>query len=238
MTALVAVLAAVAGVPAGIWVQRTASRFLPARTPVPAGGVPEPERGAVSARVPAPVTIAVTAVLCGLAGLRFGAAWELPAYLVLAVAAVLLGVIDLEHRLLPTRLIRPTLAAGAALLAVAAAADGVWSDLLRAVLGAVALYVFYFALAFISPSGLGMGDVRLAAVLGLYLGWLGWGPLLVGAVAGFAVQAALAIVLLAARRISLRGHVPFGPAMLLGAALAIGWGAEWADAYLRATGGL
>jgi leader peptidase (prepilin peptidase)/N-methyltransferase len=235
MTALVAVLAAVAGVPAGVWVQRTASRFVPARVPVPAGrAAPR----SVSARVPPAVPIAATAVLCGLAGLRFGAAWDLPAYLVLAVAGVLLAVIDLEHRLLPTRLIRPALAAGAGLLAVAAAADGAWSALLRGALGAAVLYAFYLVLAFVSPSGLGMGDVRLAAVLGLYLGWLGWSPLLVGAVAGFVVQAVLALFLLAARRIGLRGRLPFGPAMLLGAVLAIGWGAEWADAYLRATGGL
>ena len=70
-----------------------------------------------------------------------------------------------------------------------------------------------------------MGDVKLAALLGLYLGWLGWDVVLLGAAAGFVVQAVLALVLLAARRIRLEGELPFGPAMLLGAALAIGWGA-------------
>jgi leader peptidase (prepilin peptidase)/N-methyltransferase len=69
-----------------------------------------------------------------------------------------------------------------------------------------------------------MGDVKLAGLLGLYLGWLGWGVLVVGAAAGFAVQALLALVLLAGRRIGLHGELPFGPAMLLGAAVAIAAG--------------
>jgi leader peptidase (prepilin peptidase)/N-methyltransferase len=85
------------------------------------------------------------------------------------------------------------------------------------------LFAFYLALALISPSGMGMGDVKLAAVLGLYLGWLGWGAVLLGTLAGFVVQAFLALALLAGQRIGLREHLPFGPAMLLGTALAIGW---------------
>ena len=63
-----------------------------------------------------------------------------------------------------------------------------------------------------------MGDAKLAALLGLYLGWLGWRVLVLGVAAGFVVQAVLALVLLATRRIGLRGELPFGPAMLLGAA--------------------
>jgi len=77
-------------------------------------------------------------------------------------------------------------------------------------------------LALASPGGLGMGDVKLAALLGLYLGWLGWAAVVLGALAGFVVQAVVALALLAARRIGLRGELPFGPAMLAGAALVIG----------------
>ena len=79
-----------------------------------------------------------------------------------------------------------------------------------------------FALHLISPRGLGMGDVRLAFVLGLYLGWLGWAAVVLGALAGFVVQAVIALGLLATRRIRLRDELPFGPAMLAGAALVIG----------------
>ena len=240
MTALAAVVATVLGLGAGLWVQRAAASFVPHRARVPATGVDgraaEPAPPAVSLRVPPAATVLVTAALCGLTGLRFGASWQLPAFLVLAVAGTLLAVVDVEHRLLPTRFLRPAFAAGAALLAVAAAAEGEWAALFRALLGSAVLYAGYLALAVVSPSGLGMGDVRFAAVLGLYLGWFGWDAVLVGAVAGVVVQAALALVLLAARRVGLRSSVPFGPAMLVGAALTIGWGARWADAYLRVTG--
>ncbi len=168
-------------------------------------------------------------MLFALVGLRFGPSWELPAFLLLAGTGVLLAVIDLQHRLLPNRIVLPSLGIGAALLALAAAADGIWASLLRAGLGAVALFAVFLVLALISPRSLGMGDVKLAGLVGLYLGWFGWGAVVVGALAGFVVQALIALVLLATRRIGLGGELPFGPAMLLGAALAIGW----SDALLR-----
>jgi leader peptidase (prepilin peptidase) / N-methyltransferase len=164
-----------------------------------------------------------TAALFALTAVRFGLSWELPAYLFLAGVAVLLTVIDVQHKLLPNRVLLPATGGGAALLTVAALGTGDWAALLRAGLGAVLLFVVFLFLALISPRSLGMGDVKLAALLGLYLGWLGWPVLVLGAAAGFVVQALLALALLAARRIGLRGELPFGPAMLLGAVLAIGW---------------
>ena len=166
-----------------------------------------------------------TAVLFVLATLRFGASWELAAFLLGAAAAVLLTVIDLQHKKLPNRVIGPVLVGGAALLGGAAAVQHEWPALLRALLAAAVLFAVFLVLALISPRGLGMGDVKLAALIGLYLGWLGWGAVLLGAAAGFGVQAAIALTLLATRRISLRGDLPFGPAMLLGAALVICWSA-------------
>src|SRR3712207_9483021 len=124
--------------------------------------------------------------------------------------------------LLPNRVVLPALAAGTALLLLPALADGAWSALLRAVLGAAALFAVYLVLALLSPRGLGMGDVKLAALLGLYLRWLGWAAVVLGALAGFVVQAVVAVALLPTRRIGLRGELPFGPAMLAGAALVIG----------------
>jgi leader peptidase (prepilin peptidase)/N-methyltransferase len=91
----------------------------------------------------------------------------------------------------------------------------------RAVAGAAVLFAAYLVLALLAPAGLGMGDVKLAALLGLYLAQLGWAALVDGALAGFVVQAVLALLLLATRRVALRGYVPFGPAMLAGAALAV-----------------
>jgi leader peptidase (prepilin peptidase) / N-methyltransferase len=168
-----------------------------------------------------PLLLLVTGILFALTAWRFGLSWELPAFLVLAGAAVPLTVIDLRHRLLPNRVLGPAFGAGAILLTLAAALTGQWDDLLRAGIAAVVLFAVFLVLALISPRSLGMGDVKLAGLIGLFLGWLGWAAVLVGAAAGFVVQALLAVVLLAGRRIGLRSELPFGPAMLLGAALAI-----------------
>ena len=164
-----------------------------------------------------------TALLFVLAALRFGLSAQLPAFLFLAAVGMLLGIIDLQHRLLPNRIVVPAIGIAATLLIMAAIPEQAWPALLRAALGAVVLFAVFLVLALIAPSGLGMGDVKLAALIGLYLGWIGWNAVVIGAAGGFVVQAAVALSLLATRRIGLRGELPFGPAMLLGAVLAIAW---------------
>jgi leader peptidase (prepilin peptidase)/N-methyltransferase len=213
VTALVVAVAGLLGLLAGAAVNEAAGRF-------PWGNAgTQPRHGPVRR----PVVELATGVLFGLAALRFGWSAELPAFLFLAAVAVLLTVIDLRHRLLPNRVVVPALGVGAALLALAAAVQGEWADLLRAVLGAAALFAGFLVLAVISPRSIGMGDVKLAALLGLYLGWLSWPAVAYGAAAGFVVQALAALVLLALRRVTRKAELPFGPAMLLGAGLVIGW---------------
>ena len=168
-----------------------------------------------------PVVQLGTAALFALTTASIGLGWELPAFLFLAAVAVLLAAIDLRHLLLPDRVVLPSLAIGAGLLAVAAAGTGQWDALLRAGLGAVSLFAAFLVLALIYPRSLGMGDVKLAGLIGLCLGWLGWPVLALGAAAGFVVQALVALVLLAGRWVGRRAELPFGPAMLLGAILAV-----------------
>jgi leader peptidase (prepilin peptidase)/N-methyltransferase len=203
----------VLGLGVGLLADRAARRF-PWTTQ-------EAERGGA---VPTWGTATATAVVFALIALRFGLVWELPAFLALSGVAVLLTLIDLRHHLLPDRVVLPAIAIGAVLLAVAGAVEGNAAAIVRAGAAAVVLFAVFLVLALIAPSGLGMGDVKLAALLGLHLGWLGWNVVVLGAAAGFVVQAVAALVLLASRRIGLKGELPFGPAMLLGAALAIGWG--------------
>ncbi len=217
MSGLLLAAVALAGAAAGHLADRAAARF-PWPRPATVGAVLGGRGGAA----PRGVLEVVTAALFVAAALRFGPAPQLAAWLWLAAAGVLLGVIDLRERLLPDRVVLPALAGGAALLLAAAAADGAWPALLRAVLAAAVLFAGYLVLALASPGGLGMGDVKLAAVLGLYLGWLGWPAVLLGTLAGFVLQALAALVLLASRRIGLRAELPFGPAMLAGAALVAG----------------
>jgi leader peptidase (prepilin peptidase)/N-methyltransferase len=212
MTAVVTVVASVLGFVVGVLVNRAAGRY-PWDAEEASGGP----------AVRPPVVEIGTALLFGLAGLRFGASWELPAHLYLAGAGMLLAVIDLQHHKLPNRVVFPSIGVGAALLAVAAAGEHDGPALVRAGLGGAVLFAVFLVMALISPRSLGMGDVKLAALLGLYLGWLGWEAVFLGAAAGFVAQALVALVLVAVRVVKLRTHLPFGPAMLLGAALVIGW---------------
>jgi leader peptidase (prepilin peptidase) / N-methyltransferase len=162
---------------------------------------------------------AATGVLFALLAWHFGASPVLPAYLYLAAVSVALAAIDLDVRRLPDRIVLPSYLVGAALLAPAAVGD--WRAAVRALLAMAALWGLYFAIRFAYPAGMGYGDVKLAGVLGLYLGWLGWGAVWVGAFAGFLLGALAGGLLLACRGASGKTALPFGPYMLAGALLAL-----------------
>ncbi|HET8617292.1 MAG TPA: prepilin peptidase [Actinomycetales bacterium] len=167
---------------------------------------------------------------------RFGADWQLPAFLYLAAIAVALGLIDIDVHRLPNAIVLPSFAVVAVLLLLPAAVDGSWDDYLRALLGGVILFVFYFILAFIYPAGMGFGDVKLAGVLGGLLGWLGWGALAVGAFLGFALGGILGVALMVAGRAGRKSKIPFGPFMLLGALIAVFAADPLVDLYLGRVG--
>jgi leader peptidase (prepilin peptidase)/N-methyltransferase len=178
------------------------------------------------------VLAAVTAGVYFVMALARGLETDLPAFLVLGAFGVALGYIDVRRHRLPDALTLPAFAAGAFLLAAAAAANGTWDAYVRAWLGAVALAGFYFVLVLIRPADMGLGDVKLAGVFGLYLGWLGWGAVVLGAFLGFLFGGLLGVALIATRRATLRTSVPAGPTMLLGALAAILWTGEIAASYL------
>ena len=163
----------------------------------------------------------VAAGLVGLMVWRFGLSWDLPAFVVFAAAAALLAAVDLRHALLPNRVLVPALVAGAILLTGAALPTGDWAALLRAGIAAVSLFGILLVLALISPRSLGMGDVKLAALLGLHLGWIGWQAVYLGVFLGFLLQAVVGLALLLARRVGRRSELPFGPALLAGALAAV-----------------
>ena len=173
-----------------------------------------------------------SAVLWALLAWHFGAGWQLPAFLYLAAVGLALAVIDLDVQKLPDALTLPSYVVGIVLLATAAlAGHDAWS-LIRALIGMAILYAFYLLLVVIYPKGMGWGDVKLAGVLGLYLGYLGWGPLLVGAFFGFFFGGVVGATLMAARKVGRKSKVPFGPFMLAGALLAIFYGNQLAHAYV------
>ncbi len=175
-----------------------------------------------------------TGFLFGIMAWRFGLSWELPAFLYFAAIAVALAIIDLDVKRLPNAITLPSYAVAGVLLLFPAALDSSWEGYLRAWLGALALFVFYFLLAFIYPAGMGFGDVKLAGVIGLYLGWLGWGSLIVGAFLGFLLGAVVGIALMVKGRAGRKTAIPFGPFMLAGALIAVIWGQTLADLYTGA----
>ena len=142
-----------------------------------------------------------------------------------AVMAARLTVIDIRHHLLPNRIIFPSYAvAGVLLLAGAAAGGGAGLfgvPGLRVLAGAAVLWLFYFLLRAAYPPGMGFGDVKLAGVLGLYLGFLGWGHVFAGTFAAFLFGGLWSVALLLTRRGTLKSDIPFGPFMLAGAAAAM-----------------
>ncbi|MDQ0092598.1 prepilin peptidase [Paeniglutamicibacter psychrophenolicus] len=135
--------------------------------------------------------------------------------------AVRLTVIDFRSHLLPNRILGPWFIAALVLLGAAALLAGEPMTLLRMVLGAVILFAGYLLLHLIAPAGMGLGDVKLAAVLGLYLGFLSYGHLLWATAFAFIVGALWSIALLLTRKVTLRSSVAFGPFMLVGAAVAL-----------------
>jgi len=156
--------------------------------------------------------------------------------LYLMAITVALALIDIDAHRLPDKIVIPAYAVLAALLTITSAASGDWWALLRGAIGMLVLLSVYFGLAVAVPGGMGMGDVKLAGVLGLVLAYLGWGPLAVGAFGGFALGAIFAIGLLVARRAKRGSGIPFGPWMLAGAWLGILCGAPLWNSYIGLIG--
>ncbi|MFY9711918.1 MAG: A24 family peptidase [Microbacterium sp.] len=145
-------------------------------------------------------------------------------HLALLGVGVWLLVIDVRTHRLPNRIVLPTLAALPALVIIEALLTGQVRSLIGAVLGMLILGGFYAALRLVSREGMGGGDVKLAAVIGLVLGWHGWQAFAVGAASAFVLGALYALVLMALRRADRSTRIAFGPWMIVGAVLGIAAG--------------
>jgi len=178
----------------------------------------------ISVRYPL-VELATAALFAGTAA-RMGFHWEVPAFLLLAAGLLALALIDLEHLLLPKKIVYPLLIGVTALLVLAAATTDQWHKLLIAGISAAAWFVVFFALNFASPRLLGFGDVRLAPILGLALGWLGVRYVLLGFFAANLIGAVISLGLLATKRISRDQQIPYGVFLALGTTLAVFAGPE------------
>lgn len=185
--------------------------------------------------------VPVTSVVAGALVLRVSATGEAPPTaqsppttalitlgLVLAVAgavSVHLAAIDLDVHRLPDRLMWPLLGWVAAGLALTAVLGAGWEPWWRAMLAGAVCGGGYLMLALLTlltgSLGLGLGDVKLAGLLGMILGWFGWLSVLIGMYAGILIGGIAAGYLLLRRRKGRADHLAYGPAMLLGAAVGV-----------------
>jgi leader peptidase (prepilin peptidase) / N-methyltransferase len=175
-----------------------------------------------------PIVEALTAALFVVVGLEVGIEAELLPSLALVLTLVAAAETDLEHRIIPNRLMAPAAVAAVALWAIADPSRLPENLIAGAAAGGLMLLT---AVAY--PAGMGMGDVKLAAVMGLFLG-KSVGPALF---IGFAAGAVVGIGIMVARGAKARKQgVPFGPFLALGGLVALLWGPEIIDWYARVSG--
>lgn len=150
-------------------------------------------------------------------GSSFAFLCAVTACLYLLWLAISLSVIDIRTHTLPNRFVLPAYPIAGVLLLGAALAGGIPHHALNAAGGAVAMAGLYWVLWFVYPAGMGFGDVKLAGVLGMFLGFVGWEHVVLGAGAGFVAGGLWGLALMVSRRGSAKSAIPFGPSMLTGA---------------------
>ena len=178
----------------------------------------------------------VSAAVLGLLAGRFGADAVLAAYALLGLALVAMSAVDLEHYILPNRILYPTVAVVAPLLVIASAVDGRWGSLGRAALSAVVAFVAFLAVHLAVPRGMGFGDVRLAGLVGGAAGWLGYGHAFIVFLVAFGLGAVIGVGVMVATRGGRKTRVPFGPFLAAGALAALVWGNPIANALFHRGG--
>lgn len=165
--------------------------------------------------LPVTITTAVlTGLLCGALTWRLGMELALPAFLFLAILGVQLSRIDIALHLLPNPLVSILFSGGFFLLLMPGLLNTQFGDLLRAALGALILLAGYLILGLVSPGAIGMGDVKLAAPVGLYLGYLGWSQLLYGGLLCFLLNGVVTLFYLGRIGRKQATEVPHGPSMI------------------------
>lgn len=173
------------------------------------------------------LSAAAGALLGAVTGLDWSLLWLVP----LTPVAVALSVIDWHTRLLPRVVVLPATLAAVVAVTVVGLATGERDALVRALVAMVLARSFFWVLWFVRSAGMGFGDVRLAAPVGLVLGWVGWGALAIGLWASFMLFVVPALVVLLARRDRslLKRSFPFGPFMVGGALGGLVWGTALAE---------
>lgn len=181
-----------------------------------------------------PLIELTTGILFALSAAKFGLSVETFVYAAFCWVLVVLTVIDLDHKLLPNRVVYPAFVVGWGGLVAAAIVEGSTDRLLDAAMGAAIFGGTFFVIALVAPRGMGFGDVKLAFVLGTFLGYVRIGLVPLGMFLAFLTGTLGAIVVMLVSGGDRKMQIPFGPFLALGTVLAIFAGAPLLDAYIDA----
>ena len=147
--------------------------------------------------------------------------WAVPVFAYFVWLSVVLSVIDFREMRLPNKYVYSAYPVVFVGLLVPALTSNRWDALTAALLCGLVGLALFMVLHVVYPAGLGMGDVKLAGVIGMIAGWVSWGTALLALMLAFFLSALVSIVLLATRRANLKSALPFGPFMLGGTILAL-----------------
>lgn len=189
---------------------------------------------AISGRYPA--IEALTGLAFALLAYWQGTQWTLLPLLYLAAISIALAMIDIDVFRLPDAIVLKSypVAAIALLLSTFLGSGPTWW---RIPLGGLIMFSLYWTIRFIKPKGMGAGDVKLAGVLGMYLGYFGWGALAVGTFAGFLLGGVFGICLMLFGGGTRKSKIPYGPYLIAGTWVGIVWGQQLWGWYLSLLGG-
>jgi leader peptidase (prepilin peptidase)/N-methyltransferase len=179
-----------------------------------------------------PIVEALTGLLFAGTYLVVELRWVLPAYLVFAATSMVLILTDLDHKRIPNRILYPSTAVAVLLLVGGAAGDGSWGDVPRALAGGAIYFALLLVIALIARGGFGMGDVKLAFLLGTFLAFRSWDSLWSGIFLAFLIGGVISLLLLATGRKGRKDAIPFGPPLIVGAWAAVAWGEALVGWYL------
>lgn len=174
----------------------------------------------------------VSGVAGGLAGLVLGWDWLLCVVWPLCVVGTLLGIVDWRTKLLPAIVVLPATLLALLYGAARWIATGSSEELLRGLIALLVVRTVFWVLWFVRQAGMGFGDVRLSALLGLVLGYAGWGPVVIGVYSAFLLFGVPGLLLAIVRRDRgmLKRAYPFGPFLLAGALVGLLAGQAIVDA--------
>ncbi len=175
-----------------------------------------------------PLVEAVNGVAYGVIVARYGVSWEALAVAAFVSALLVITLIDLDYQIIPDRISLPGIPL--AWLTAVGLGSLTWFD---ATLGAVLPAALFLAVFFLSRGGMGLGDVKLVAMIGAFLGWqLALLTILAAAISGSLVGVAMMLFQGKGRKTA----VPFGPFLSLGAVVSLAWGPRILHWYLTLGG--